>query len=417
MGKKDGFITKGRYELKFRGVECLNCGHPLDISDRYCPNCSQANSTKKLTLKDFFDEFFSGLINYDSKLLKTLSALLLRPGRITKDYVNGKRVTYTNPFRFLLSLAFLYFLMFTYNSQFETWDQEAKKFDGTIYNGSPFKFNTESGGFEVDSVALEKQTKATQKTLDSLKRANPDILAGIHDLDSIENVDPKLSAQLGNLDSLGVFIKSINENEKKKDSFMNADPSGYFKTLDSKSGTGKFIGKVEFFGNTIKKDTLYNFEQAKAKYQIETNWTNKMAFNTANSILRAISEPGSWVNSTISKLPFIIFFFMPVFTVFIWLVYIRKNYTYTDHLIFSFHNQSLLFILLILSLTLDTIFDISSSGIFLLIFAFYLYKAMRKFYGQGRFKTIVKYIFLNTVFMVLAFFTIIVTFAGSGLTY
>lgn len=42
---------------------------------------------------------------------------------------------------------------------------------------------------------------------------------------------------------------------------------------------------------------------------------------------------------------------------------------------------------------------------------------MRKFYGQGRFKTIVKYIFLNTVFMILAFFTIIVTFAGSGLTY
>lgn len=94
MSKKGGLITKGRYELQFRGVKCLNCGHPLDISDRYCPNCSQANSTKKLTLKDFFDEFFSSLINYDSKLLKTLSALLLRPGSITRDYIEGKRIAY-----------------------------------------------------------------------------------------------------------------------------------------------------------------------------------------------------------------------------------------------------------------------------------------------------------------------------------
>ncbi|WP_318309783.1 DUF3667 domain-containing protein [Flagellimonas crocea] len=417
MGKKDGLITKGRYELKFRGVECLNCGHPLDISDKYCPNCSQANSTKKLTLKDFIDEFFSGLINYDSKLLKTLSALLLRPGRITKDYVNGKRVTYTNPFRFLLSLAFLYFLMFTYNSQFDDWDEAAKDFDGTIYNGSPFKFNTESGGMEMDSVALEKQSKAAQKTLDSLKKVNPGISLGLQNLDSLQKRDPKLASKLGNLDSLGYFIMDMENAQRKKDSFMNADPSAYFKTLEAKSGMDAFSKKTEFFGLYIKKDTLKNFDQAKTLYDIEETTSNKMAFNLSNSVWKVMSEPGSWVNETISKLPFVIFFFMPVFTIFIWLVYIRKNYTYTDHLIFSFHNQSLLFILLILSLTLDTIFNIDSSGIFLLIFAFYLYKAMRKFYGQGRFKTIVKYIFLNTVFMILAFVTIILTFAGSGLTY
>ncbi|MDF0715595.1 DUF3667 domain-containing protein [Muricauda sp. 334s03] len=417
MGKKDGLITKGRYELKFRGVKCLNCGHPLDISDKYCPNCSQANSTKKLTLKVFFDEFFSSLINYDSKLLKTLSALLLRPGRITKDYINGKRVTYTNPFRFLLSLAFLYFLMFTYNSKFDAWDESAKNFDGTIYNGSPLKFNLDSGGLVVDSIALEKQSEDVKKTLDSIKKVNPSILTEMQKFDSVKGTDQELSNQLDYLDSLGIFMKGISQAEKRKDSFMNADPTGYFKSLDKESGMGKFFSKAEFFGHVIKKDTLFNFDQAMTKYKINKTWSNKMAFNSANSTLKVIKEPGSWVNSTISKLPFVIFFFMPVFTLFIWLVYIRKNYTYTDHLIFSFHNQSLLFILLILSLTLDMIFNINSSGIFLLIFGIYLYKAMRKFYGQGRFKTILKYIFLNTIFMILAFITIVVTFTGSGLTY
>lgn len=416
MGKKDGLITKGRYELKFRGVKCLNCGHPLDISDKYCPNCSQANSTKKLTLKDFFDEFFSSLINYDSKLLTTLYALLLRPGRITKDYVNGKRITYTNPFRFLLSLAFLYFLMVTYNNQFANLDEAAKDFDGTIYNG-PISFDLGSGDLEVDSVAMKKQSEKAMKKLDSLKKVNPEILAGIQKFDSINTDDPEMSSQLKYLDSLGIFMQGANERKKQKDSFMNADPTGYFKSLEKESGMGAFSRKAEFFGYTIKRDTLYNFEQAQAKYNIEESTTNKMAFNFSNSIWKVMSQPGTWINDTISKLPFVIFFFLPVFTVFISLVYIRNNYTYTDHLIFSFHNQSLLFILLILSLTLDTIFDINSSGIFLLIFGFYLYKAMRKFYGQGRFKTIVKYIFLNTIFMILAFITIIATFTGSVFTY
>nr|WP_288931283.1 DUF3667 domain-containing protein [uncultured Allomuricauda sp.] len=416
MGKKDGLITKGRYELKFRGVKCLNCGHPLDISDKYCPNCSQANSTKKLTLKDFFDEFFSSLINYDSKLLTTLYALLLRPGRITKDYVNGKRITYTNPFRFLLSLAFLYFLMVTYNNQFANLDEAAKDFDGTIYNG-PISFDLGSGDLEVDSVAMKEQSEKAMKKLDSLKKVNPEILAGIQKFDSINTDDPEMSSQLKYLDSLGIFMQGANERKKQKDSFMNADPTGYFKSLEKESGMGAFSRKAEFFGYTIKRDTLYNFEQAQAKYNIEESTTNKMAFNFSNSIWKVMSQPGTWINDTISKLPFVIFFFLPVFTVFISLVYIRNNYTYTDHLIFSFHNQSLLFILLILSLTLDTIFDINSSGIFLLIFGFYLYKAMRKFYGQGRFKTIVKYIFLNTIFMILAFITIIATFTGSVFTY
>ncbi|MER3318732.1 MAG: DUF3667 domain-containing protein [Allomuricauda sp.] len=416
MGKKDGLITKGRYELKFRGVKCLNCGHPLDISDKYCPNCSQANSTKKLTLKDFFDEFFSSLINYDSKLLTTLYALLLRPGRITKDYVNGKRVTYTNPFRFLLSLAFLYFLMFTYNNRFSNLDEAAKNFDGTIMNG-PISFDLDSGNLEVDSVALEKQSEKAIKTLDSLKNVNPDIMAGLKKFDSIKTDDPEMSSQLNYLDSLGVFMQGVSEKKKQKDSFMDTDPAGYFKSLEKKSGMDAFTKKAEFFGLYIKKDTLYNFEQAMTNYNIEETTTNKMAFNFSNSIWKVMSQPGTWINDTISKLPFIIFFFLPMFTVFISLVYIRNNYTYTDHLIFSFHNQSLLFILLILSLTLDTLFDVNSSGIFLLIFGFYLYKAMRKFYGQGRFKTIVKYIFLNTIFMILAIITIIATFTGSVFTY
>ncbi|PRX57956.1 DUF3667 domain-containing protein [Flagellimonas meridianipacifica] len=400
MDNKPSLIKRGRFELKYRGTKCLNCGHELDVSDKFCPNCSQMNSTKKVTLKDFFDEFFSSLVNYDSKLLKTLSALLIRPGSITKDYINGKRITYTNPFRFLLSLAFLYFLMFTYNTTFSDFDRQFSGFDEKIINQvRPLSYALDSTNVFNDTIALNENAQKALKQLDSLDKNELKISETLKGLDSITNFDPK----------------KFKENN---DSLILSNPSKYFASIQKESSMfGRTMKKMDFFSVVIRKDTIYSFKEAVAKYQIEDRRSNRMPFNAAASLLRVIQAPGSFINATIGKLPFVIFFFLPIFTAFIWLVYIRKKYTYTDHLIFSFHNQSLLFILLILSLIIDTIFGTASAGWFLTIFGFYLYKAMRKFYGQGRFKTIVKYIFLNTIFVFLAFFTAILLFAGSAFTY
>ena len=393
MGNKPSLISKGRYELKFRGNKCLNCGHPLDISDKYCPNCSQANSTKKLVLRDFWDEFFSSLINYDSKLIKTLYAMLLRPGTITKDYVNGKRITYTNPFRFLLSLAFLYLLLFSYGNNFSNLDDLDLK--NKFQKTSPISYAYK----ESDSTDAKKQTEEALGHLDSLKNLERIPIPGMQ-----------------NMDSLGYLINQGIKEEARKDSLMRANPRKYFQELQSED-SGSFVERMVFFFTYLRKDSVRTFEDAQNKFGAKQTWKNKMAFNGSKSSLKAIEQPGTYLNNTIAKLPFVIFFFLPLFTVFIWMAYIRKKYTYTDHLIFSFHNQSLLFILLILSLIIDTIFNTASAGIFLLIFGFYLYKAMRRFYGQGRIKTIIKYVFLNTIFAFLALFVLLGLLTGSVFTY
>ncbi|MEO0527760.1 MAG: DUF3667 domain-containing protein [Bacteroidota bacterium] len=371
---KPAIVPKGRYQLKYRGTECTNCGHPLDMSDRYCPNCSQANSTKKLTLKDFFDEFFSSLISYDSKLLKTLSALLIRPGKITADYVAGKRVSYTNPFRFLLSLAIVYFLMLNFNGNFGELDRF-----GMGQKDSPISMGGAKG------FQLEIKDKETEQGLKML-------------------------------DSIG-FYESLNQTIDKRDSLILDDPSEYFNTFKNTSFWERLSIKQDFFNTLLRKDSVYTFGELSKKYNIEKTYENRTSFNAAKSFLKVSQQPGSFASELISKLPFVIFFFLPVFAVFIWLVYIRKKYTYTDHLIFSFHNQSLLFILLIISFLIDIVFPVDTGGIFLLIFSIYLYKSMRKFYGQGRFKTIVKYMFLNIIFFILATVSAVLLLTGSIFTY
>lgn len=374
MGNKPAITPKGRYQLKYRGTECLNCGHPLDLSDKYCPNCSQANSTKKLTIKDFFGEFFSNVVSYDSKLVKTLSALLTRPGRITKDYIEGKRMSYTNPFRFLLSLAIVYFLIQNFSGNFTEWDKY-----GVDKPASPADFH---GPFGLELDVIGEDGEEAIQVLDSLQ-----------------------------------ISEKLNRVVAYRDSLIMEDPKAHFASLNKLGLTDRFYTKAEFFNMLIRKDMAYTYKDAMGKYQIPQSFENKMAFGAAAGFIRASQRPGSFISSLISKLPFAVFFFLPVFTLFIWLVYIRKKYTYTDHLIFSFHNTSLLFILLIISYLIDSVLNVGSNWIFVALFSLYLLQAMRKFYQQGTFKTIVKYLFLNAIFFTLALFGVVFLLAGNIFTY
>lgn len=87
-------------------------------------------------------------------------------------------------------------------------------------------------------------------------------------------------------------------------------------------------------------------------------------------------------------------------------------------MIFTFHVQTTFFVVMALALLLDIIFDSNNfSGIVILLFLFYLYKAMRKFYRQGRFKTIVKFLFLNVIFFILAVVATIISLIASFAIY
>ena len=91
------------------GPVCSNCQAPL--AGEYCARCGQRERGRELRLTDLAGEAFEDLAQVDGRVWRTLIALLFRPGRVTADYLAGKRVHYLPPLRLYLVVSFLVFLI------------------------------------------------------------------------------------------------------------------------------------------------------------------------------------------------------------------------------------------------------------------------------------------------------------------
>jgi Protein of unknown function (DUF3667) len=74
-----------------------------------------------LSLGHFMDELVEGLFHLDSKFWRTLRTLVTRPGLITQEYLAGKRLRYSPPFRSYLVISVLYFVAVSIFAPPTTW--------------------------------------------------------------------------------------------------------------------------------------------------------------------------------------------------------------------------------------------------------------------------------------------------------
>ncbi len=90
---------------------CANCGTALD--GRFCHQCGQAAHVHR-SLTHVVEEFLHGITHFDGKAWQTLPMLLFKPGRLTRDYILGKRARYVAPVPLFLLVVFLMFFVFSF---------------------------------------------------------------------------------------------------------------------------------------------------------------------------------------------------------------------------------------------------------------------------------------------------------------
>jgi hypothetical protein len=93
-------------------ARCKNCDAML--LGRFCANCSQAADVHLPTTLELAHDLLEGLTHSDSRLWRTLTTLWFKPGKLTAEFVAGRRAAYLPPFRLYLILSIIFFLMLSF---------------------------------------------------------------------------------------------------------------------------------------------------------------------------------------------------------------------------------------------------------------------------------------------------------------
>lgn len=364
MSTKKTITYQSRKADVYRSSKCLNCGAELRLTDKYCPQCSQLNTIKQLSIKDFFYEFFSSIFVYDSRLRFTLKDLLFKPGTITKNYVSGQRLKYANPFRFFLSVSIIYFLAQGLALSFSSSSTINKK-------------NSSSQISSADYKEMKKELKYEFGT-------NKGILKKIDTIAPIPDSLRAVKQEEG----------STKKDKKEPDYFTQEE-------LDTTGLVRATLYKLGTFLEFYKKTKIKNPEVALDSLKYRKTKTNIWLYKKYGVAKKIEENPLEFFTYLMNKTPFFLFFFAPVFALFFWLLYYYKKHTYMEHLVFIFHIFSFTFLVLFIRLIIESITgtDVLTAVIFGIIGPFYFYKALRNFYQEGRLVTIVKFMFLNLVFL------------------
>src|SRR5262249_32663787 len=86
---------------------CANCNTPL--AGAYCHACGQPAHVHRSVLH-IVEEMVHGVLHFDTKSWRTLPLLFVRPGLLTRRYIEGQRARYVSPLAlFLFSVLLMYF--------------------------------------------------------------------------------------------------------------------------------------------------------------------------------------------------------------------------------------------------------------------------------------------------------------------
>ena len=93
-------------------THCENCG--AELQGHWCAQCGQPAIEYRRSFRYVVADLLNEFLNWDSKFFTTIALLILKPWRLTNEFLAGKRVRYVNPLRLYLLASILFFFAVNY---------------------------------------------------------------------------------------------------------------------------------------------------------------------------------------------------------------------------------------------------------------------------------------------------------------
>ncbi|MCK0132376.1 DUF3667 domain-containing protein [Flavobacteriaceae bacterium F08102] len=207
---------------------------------------------------------------------------------------------------------------------------------------------------------------------------------------SIENED-KFTLHLVKTDSTGLY-------KIYKGPQLNSFNDSLATSLKNTPG---FRKKVQILFQYHRHNPPQSTKEVFETLHLPPTFWNRFIQDKILNFTKILEGESQFEKKLFSGLSLTIFLLLPLFAIVLKLLYIRRKYSYMEHLVFVFYTQSVFFLFLLLFTLIYYGFGQHSYVylLFLFLFGIYLYLAMRRFYNQGIVKTWIKFSIANMAFL------------------
>jgi hypothetical protein len=347
--------------------DCLNCG--AIVQGRYCHVCGQENVVPKETFWHMVTHFFYDVTHFDSNFFHTVHHLILKPGFLSKEYLRGRRASYLHPIRMYVFTSAIFFLLFF-----------------SVFGPKTFKTNLHD---KINPAHRERLIRDTRKQLEK---------------------DTANSILKGQLTWLLDTSRLITELDASK---MEVDSDHNIRLTSSHYHSRKEYDSLQHLLPRAIRDGWFRRRLELKQIDINEKWNE----NPEEAVQK-------FTESLLHRLPYLLFLSLPLFALILKLIYVRRRqFLYADHGVFTIHLYVFTFLMLLAVFIVEKLSEtLHFDGgwlifvLFVLLF-FYLYKAMRNFYGQRRGKTFLKFIFLCILSLIMMLILFIFFLFFSAVTF
>jgi hypothetical protein len=374
---------------------CLNC--QTTLQGRYCHVCGQENLEPKETVWHLVQHFFNDITHFDGKFFASVKFLLRKPGFLSAEYVAGRRASYLNPIRmYVFTSAFFFIILYSLKSPEEMMKPGARKVAERV-RGLPELLKKKT----TDEKELAKATDADDKgelenAIGKLSAEMAVIKETYGDTTTRKFTDQELAA---------FYVAALSDSAQES----GMPPEAKKKLLEAMKVAENPVSGSDFFGTKLKTVAEYDSSQAALPDSLRDGWfknraMRKLSYAQEEYLRDKDRYWQKFVENMMHSIPKILFWSLPFFALILNVLYFRrkKQFFYVDHGIFTIHVYCATFLLLLMCMLLSALngwvqwrwFKILTDILIFLLCIYimiYLYKAMRGFYKQGRFKTFVKY--------------------------
>src|SRR5882724_11527997 len=343
-------------------THCENCG--AELQGHWCAQCGQPAIEYRRSFRYVVADLLNEFLNWDSKFFTTIALLILKPWRLTNEFLAGKRVRYVNPLRLYLLASILFFFAVNYGAK------------GINFDAS--KLGPKDRADLEAELKKEDLPPAAREKLEALLRDSSPSPAP----SPATTAPSPTPAPTASSDVASQPTERANE-QKKEYGKIGERP---FVAFDDAKSTTPFERWIE----------------GRAKEKMGEHGM-KMRF---------------FISTLFSNLPYMMLCCIPLFALVLKLLYIRRHVFYIDHLIYALHIHTFAYtgimLIVLATIGLNRVIPGQIAGwiIALLWIAFVvqIFLSIRRVYRQGWFFTVFKFFLGGFVYLIVLVFALAATF-------